>query len=430
MDQLIGKSFGPYRVEGILGEGGMAVVYRGFQESLNRHVAIKVLRGDLARDQTFIARFRREALAVAGLSHPNILHVYDAGMDHGVYYLVMDYVPGGSLQDLMARGPLEPERAATIVAQIADALDYAHQQGIVHRDVKPSNILMTRDGRPLLTDFGIAKALYGSTHLTRTGSSIGTPAYMAPEQAEGQPTDGRTDIYALGIVLFEMVTGKVPFHADTPMAVLYKQLHATPPPLTQVSPYVPEWLGSAVQRALEKQPAARFQRASELATALRQRKLSETGAGTAYPVTRQSTPPPQPVVSTGERRPAARAQHRSLVPVLVGIILVIVIGLVAAGTYLLFGPGGQAVATDTPPVITQVITSEVVTQIVTPEYVTQVVTGEPSGRLPTAGTSVASLDGMPDSLGIGLHGVPLATRRADGDPAPAPRVQAVSTPVP
>ena len=242
MDSLIGQQFGPYKITDKLGEGGMAVVYKGYQQSLNRNVAIKVLRQELAKDEEFVARFRREALAVADLDHPNILHVYDAGFVEGMYYMVMAYVDGGSLRDLMGHGPLEPDYALSIAAQMADALHHAHQRGIVHRDVKPNNILLTRDGRPLLGDFGIAKALHESTGLTRTGMSIGTPEYMAPEQIQGQKVDGRTDIYALGIVLYEMLAGWAPFSSSTPVASLYKQVNEPPPPLRQVNINIPAWL--------------------------------------------------------------------------------------------------------------------------------------------------------------------------------------------
>ena len=235
MDDLIGKQFGPYTLTEKIGEGGMAEVYKGYQRSLNRYVAIKVLRGELARDQEFVTRFQREALAVAKLNHPNILHVYDAGVMDGVYYIAMDYVEGGSLKELIQRGPLGIEQAVSLTIQLADALDYAHRHDLIHRDVKPSNVLMTSDGRPLLTDFGIAKVLHADSHLTRTGTAIGTPEYMAPEQLQGQQVDGRADIYALGVVLFEMLAGWSPFSAPTPMAAMYKQMNEPPPPLRQIN---------------------------------------------------------------------------------------------------------------------------------------------------------------------------------------------------
>ena len=385
MDELIGKGFGPYKVLDKIGEGGMAVVYRAYQESLGRYAAIKVLRAELARDEEFVARFRREALAVAQLNHPNILHVYDAGVANGVYFMAMGFVDGGSLKDLIAQGPVEPAYAASIGAQLADALDYAHKQGIVHRDVKPSNVLMTRDGRPMLTDFGIAKALYESAALTRTGISIGTPEYMAPEQIQGQPVDGRTDIYALGIVLYEMVTGWAPFSTPTPVATLYKQVNEPPPPLHQVNVNVPDWLEGVVGKALAKRPEGRYQQASEFAAALRSRGVSASplaaaapavaavgpdttagrpaakGAGLRQPgpaiAASAPTPTPAPIAKPATARadhgatpvPVAPVQEApkkrgKAVPILIAAIALLVVALAAGGAYLAFGGKGSDVA--------------------------------------------------------------------------------------
>ncbi|MBN1137624.1 MAG: protein kinase [Anaerolineae bacterium] len=377
MDELIGKNFGPYKILDKVGEGGMAVVYRAYQESLGRYAAIKVLRADLARDEEFVARFRREALAVAQLNHPNILHVYDAGVAQGVYYIVMGFVEGGSLKDLIAQGSIDPAYAASIGAQLADALEYAHKQGIIHRDVKPSNVLMTRDGRPMLTDFGIAKALYESAALTRTGASIGTPEYMAPEQIQGQPVDGRTDIYALGIVLYEMVTGWAPFSTPTPVATLYKQVNEPPPPLHQVNVNAPDWLEGVVSKALAKRPEGRYQHAADLAAALRSRSVAgappvgaavapsaaegrpaSKGAGSSQPEggAAASMPAPAPIPgakpATKRResgvasQPAIPAQEAGgkrgrSVPILIGAIAFLVIALAAGGAYLAFGGKGD-----------------------------------------------------------------------------------------
>jgi tRNA A-37 threonylcarbamoyl transferase component Bud32 len=398
MDELIGKSFGPYKVLDKIGEGGMAVVYQAYQESLGRYAAIKVLRSELARDEEFVARFRREALAVAQLNHPNILHVYDAGVANGVYYIAMGFVDGGSLKDMIAHGPVEPNYAASIGAQLADALDYAHKQGIIHRDVKPSNVLMTRDGRPMLTDFGIAKALYESAALTRTGASIGTPEYMAPEQIQGQPVDGRTDIYSLGIVLYEMLTGWAPFSTPTPVATLYKQVNEPPPPLHQVNVNVPDWLEGVVGRALVKRPEGRYQQAAELATALRSRTAGGLPLPTAAPAvagvtpvladakpatkgaaSRQpgpavaaSAPTPAPAVArpaTGRQEHAATPppvasaqpapkQRGKAVPILVAAIALLVIGLAAGGIYLAMSGKGDK-GGDVAGVITVVVPGDI-----------------------------------------------------------------------
>jgi len=380
MDDLIGKTFGPYAVTEKIGEGGMAVVYRGFQASLNRYVAIKVLRGDLARNQEFVARFHREALAVAKLSHPNILHVYDAGAAHGVYYIVMDYAEGGTLKDLIHRGPVPIERAVSITVQLADALDYAHKQGLIHRDVKPSNVLLTSEGRPLLTDFGIARLLDQATQLTRTGTSIGTPEYMAPEQAQGQPPDGRVDVYALGIVLFEMLAGTVPFRADTPVATMYKHVHEAPPPLRQLNRAVPAWLEAAVAKALAKNPQDRFQRAGALANALRQGgalsqgqtgqqrrapQASQQRWGTPPPRRRPTPPPPMRQGTPAEGRPSVRRQRKTSTYLLVGAILLLcAVVSIGGGVLLLSGGGNRPTGKQ---VVTAVITSKVVTMVVTGE---------------------------------------------------------------
>ena len=305
MDRLIGTTMGPYTITERIGEGGMAIVYKGYQESLHRYVALKVLRDELARDQQFVARFRQEALAAANLNHPNIVHVYDAGAANGKYFIAMAYVDGGTLKDLIHQGAIQPDRAVSITIQLAEALDHAHHQGLIHRDVKPSNVLMTHDGRPLLTDFGIAKALFEAKQLTRTGASIGTPEYMAPEQAKGQSPDGRTDIYALGVVLYEMLASKVPFCTDTPVATMYMHVHEPPPPLPQVDITVPAWLENVVCKALAKDPADRYATAALFAAALRQGQESmlaaarpATGAaavaGTAAAATATPTPTPTP----------------------------------------------------------------------------------------------------------------------------------------
>ncbi len=362
MDGLTGKAFGPYKVLEKIGEGGMGVVYKGFQESLGRYVAIKVLRGELAQDEQFIARFRREALAVAKLSHPNILHIFDTGAAHGTYYIGMDYVDGGSLSDLISRGPLDAETAVSIAAQVADALDYAHSQSLIHRDVKPANVLLTREGRPLLTDFGIARALDASTRLTRTGTQIGTPEYMAPEQAQGEQVDGRTDIYALGIVLYEMLTGWAPFSASTPMATLYKQVNAPLPPLRQTKAAVPTWLESVVKKSLAKRPQDRFQRASEFAAALRRRPAASKAQPLPVPPVGLQPPPRRTTPAPSERQ-----RKRNPVPLLLGAIGILLLVLAASGAYLaLSGAGEKQKVADLPIVVTHVVTPEqVVTVVIT-----------------------------------------------------------------
>jgi len=361
MDELVGRSFGPYTIMEKIGEGGMSIVYKGYQESLNRYVAIKVLRSELAHDEEFITRFRREALAVAKLSHSNILHVYDAGEAHGVYYIVMDYVAGGSLKDLIAKGPFEMERAVSIAIQLADALDHAHEEQVIHRDVKPSNVLLARDGRPLLTDFGIARAFYESARLTRTGTSIGTPEYMSPEQAHGQPADARADIYALGIVLFEMLTGWVPFSAPTPVATLYKHVNDPPPPLRQANADIPSWLEAATNKALAKDPDNRYQRAGDFAEQLRQRRAPHKVSTHLLP--RKKTPTPARGLTGAEKRRA-----KNPVPLLLGAIGVILLALVTGGAYLLLGGIGSDADVKVSPTLVVLATSAAPTQTLVPTY--------------------------------------------------------------
>ena len=267
-NNLIGTQLGKYEIQAELGRGGMATVYRAYQESLNRHVAVKVLAGQLAHDGDFRQRFEREAKAVAQLDHPNILPIYDYGEDQqrDVVYFVTQLVEGGTLSQRMGQ-PLPIAEAVRIASGVAQALDCAHHHGIIHRDVKPSNILLTEDGRPLLSDFGIARIVQ-ETHLTRTGTSLGTPQYMSPEQAKGEPLDFRADIYSLAVVLYEMLVGRPPFQADTDIAVLHQQVYEPPPPPRQLRSDIPRRLEKVILKALAKDPAKRYPTAGAMAQAL------------------------------------------------------------------------------------------------------------------------------------------------------------------
>lgn len=266
MDPLIGQSLGQYQIVELIGKGGMATVYRALQPALGRSVAVKVLPPVLAADETFVARFRREAMVVAGLAHPNILPVYDFGAFNGYLAIIMMYVLGGTLRARLGE-PMPVTTAVRIAGQVAEALSYAHERGIVHRDVKPTNILMARPDWALLADFGIAQLADRRT-LTLTGGKIGTPEYMSPEQAAGDPVDARSDLYSLGVVLYEMLTGRVPFTAPTTLATLQQHLHAPLPPITSIRRDLPPGLVEVVNRALAKAPAARFASATEFHDAL------------------------------------------------------------------------------------------------------------------------------------------------------------------
>jgi predicted Ser/Thr protein kinase len=266
---------GRYEVETTLGEGGMARVYRGTDRILGRTVAIKVLSRKYAGDDSFVTRFRREAQAAAGLNHPHVVSVFDTGDDEDQHYIVMEYVEGDTLADVLRReGRLPPERATAIAADVATALEGAHEKGLVHRDVKPGNVMIDREGRVKVMDFGIARAAADDT-LTQTGIVLGTASYLSPEQAQGLPVDARSDIYSLGCVLYEMLAGRPPFVADTPVSIAYKHVHEDARPPSEVEPSVPAALDAVVLRALAKDPEERFETAAAFREAI--------GAGAAGP---------------------------------------------------------------------------------------------------------------------------------------------------
>nr|HID13905.1 hypothetical protein [Anaerolineae bacterium] len=271
---LIGKTLGKYRITEHLGSGGMAEVYKAYQPGLDRYVAIKVLHSFMADEEDFLTRFQREARVVAMLRHPNIIQVYDFDFDaeDNAYYMVMEFIDGPSLkvrlQEMAREGQMLPlEEAIRIVTAVANALDYAHQRGMIHRDVKPANIMFTQEGQVILTDFGIAKMM-NITGLTASGAMVGTPAYMAPEQGMGQAGDERADIYSLGVVLYQLVTGRLPFGADTPLGIVLKHINEPLPPPTALNPDLPAGIEAVIMRALAKDPGDRYQTAKEFAADL------------------------------------------------------------------------------------------------------------------------------------------------------------------
>ncbi|WP_031161765.1 Stk1 family PASTA domain-containing Ser/Thr kinase [Streptosporangium roseum] len=259
-----------YELDGVVGRGGMAEVYRARDIRLDRIVAIKTLRADLARDHIFQARFRREAQSAASLNHPSIVAVYDTGEDVAgsapVPYIVMEYVDGRTLRDLLrADRRLLPERAAELVDGILRALDYSHRGGIVHRDIKPANIMITNNGDVKVMDFGIARAMADSAAtMTQTAQVIGTAQYLSPEQARGERVDARSDIYSTGCVLYELLTGQPPFTGDSPVAIAYQHVREDPIPPSQIDPEIPKWADAIVLKAMAKDPAHRYQSAGEM----------------------------------------------------------------------------------------------------------------------------------------------------------------------
>jgi eukaryotic-like serine/threonine-protein kinase len=261
---------GRYELEELVGTGGMSSVYKAHDRLLERYVALKVLHAHFGDDEEYVERFRREARAVAQLSHPNIVTVIDRGDADGHQFIVFELIDGESLKELVQRtGPLPARRAIELVAAVADGLAFAHEQGIVHRDVKPQNVLLNVDGEPKVTDFGIARSLEVEHGMTQTGTVMGTSSYLSPEQANGQPVTPATDVYSLGVVLYELLTGEVPFPGDNAVAVAMKQLNEAPPSLLARRPDVPVRLAAAVDRALEKEPERRFASMRELASELR-----------------------------------------------------------------------------------------------------------------------------------------------------------------
>ena len=268
MNNLIGQHLGPYRILEQIGTGGMATVYKAYQPAMERYVAVKVIAAHFAQDETFLRRFRREARAVAQLEHAHILPVHDYGEAEGRPYLVMRYLEAGTLKDRMAQRPLPLTEVNRIIGQVGSALDYAHRIGIIHRDVKPSNVLLDAEGDAFLTDFGLAKMLEASVQLTETGVGIGTPAYMSPEQGRGERVDHQADIYSLGVMLYEMVTGRPPYEAETPLAVVIKHITEPLPLPRSIRPDLPEEVERVILKALAKDPADRFQTAGEMVRAL------------------------------------------------------------------------------------------------------------------------------------------------------------------
>ena len=393
---LIGKTIGKrYVIEEMLGQGGMSAVYKATDPNLKRVVAIKVIHSHLSDNPDFVRRFEEEASSVAQLRHHGIILVHDFNKDEelDLYYMVLEFVPGETIQDHLKRlndqgRKLSVSKAMEYMANICDAVDYAHQRGMIHRDIKPANLMLTTSGQAILMDFGIAKIVGGTRH-TATGAVVGTAMYMSPEQIKGEQPDRRSDIYSLGVTLFEMLSGKPPFDADSAMTLMMMHINDPVPNPQKLNPEVPEALVDVVNKALEKDPADRYQTAAQMAAALRN-VLAGRAAGpvpssrstmvedaptmtksksatTVEPVSAprgtvvESSPmhqqargtmvesAPQPTPYSAPSQPASKPKSRSLVPILAGVV--VLFACLAIGGFFLFNQllgGGNATE---PPVI-------------------------------------------------------------------------------
>jgi serine/threonine protein kinase len=298
MSTLNGKNLGKYRMLERLGRGGMADVYKAYHPRLDRYVAVKVMHSHLVDDSDFLTRFEREARAVANLRHPNIVQVFDFDIEDEIYFMVMEFIEGGTLKDQLQKLALTRERmplaaALTLFQQVAGALEYAHQLNMLHRDIKPANILLDEKGRAMLADFGIAR-IVTDKRLTATGTLIGTPAYMAPEQGQGGEATVASEVYSLGVILYEMVTGQVPFDADTPLAILLMHVNDPLPLPREFVPEIPEPLERVILRSMAKNPEDRFESVAEMSDSVQQVlvSLSEKttmAAQTPSPLAEQET---------------------------------------------------------------------------------------------------------------------------------------------
>ena len=345
-----------YEIQRGIARGGMAEVYLARDQLLDRPVAVKVLFPEFARDPSFVERFRREAQSAANLNHPNIVGIYDWGQEQGTYFIVMEYVRGRSIREVVqANGAFTPRRTAQIGAEIAGALEFAHRNGVIHRDVKPGNVLLTAESDVKVTDFGIARASTGDA-LTQTGAVMGTAAYLSPEQAQGLSVDGRSDVYSLGVVLYEMVTGAAPFRGESPVAVAYKQVRENPDPPSMHAPDVPPDLEHIILAAMSKDADSRYQTADELRTDLLRflrgepplaapvtaMLAGETAAAEAAPT--QIAPAVTPMGDVDHDKEARRKRTGAIVAGVIGFALIaaVIIGLVAFGSSC--GGGGVPTA--------------------------------------------------------------------------------------
>jgi eukaryotic-like serine/threonine-protein kinase len=400
---------GRYRLLGRLGSGGMADVWCAEDSLLNRRVALKFLHPRFAQDEQFVERFRREASAAAGLQHPNVVGVFDRGAVDSTHYIAMEYVEGASLKDLIERGLSVPE-AVEIVRQVLSGVRYAHDRGIVHRDLKPQNVLVDSEGRARVSDFGIARA--GASEITQTGSVLGTAQYLSPEQAQGLPVTTASDIYSVGVILYEALTGRVPFDADSPVSVALKQVSERPHPPSELNPAVSRALDGVVLRALAKDPANRFASAEEFMQALDVAEADPSGAAfgdtssyAAVAAAAGTAPPPPP-----EEPPESKGFFTPGRLALLALVLLAIAGVVAF--FLL--RGGSPTQTLVPTVIgksraeaTQILTDAGFHVAASPVPRANALPGKVLEQDPTAGSRAPEGSTIKITYSIGLGKAPV-----------------------
>ncbi len=351
------EKIGRYEIKSELGRGGMATVYKAYDPRFEREVALKVLPREMMHDSSFRIRFEREAKTIASLEHPAIVPVYDVGEDDEQPYFVMRYMTGGSLADQIEKGPVSLKEAARLMDRLGPALDQAHSKGVIHRDLKPGNILFDPAGEPYISDFGIAKIAQGQSTTVTGGAIIGTPAYMSPEQAQGDPLDGRSDIYAMGVILYEILAGTQPYQATTPMAVVVKHITDPIPHILDANPRLPSGIETIIEKAMAKNPDERFSTAGELSAALnalaRGESAEEALKTATLSVTRNQAAKTRMAGKVDVTR-ANAAKKGGISPLVfaIPIVAILLIGAVLGGGYLLFNSG---IASQQPTVTVPVI---------------------------------------------------------------------------